>query len=282
MARLLITGGSSYLGQHLVPLAHAAGHTVGYTTFTHDPFGRHEGRAVDMRDGPAVAALVADFRPNAILHLAGSNRSAAMTDVIVSGARHITSAAAAAGARLIHLSTDVIFDGSGSPYAEDAPPRPLHPYGRAKAEAETIVAAHADHVIVRTSLIYGLDIMDRGMEWVVAALQRGDPVTLFTNQVRCPVSAESLSHALLELVDHPHRGVLNLAGSQAISRAAFGTRLLDWWGIRERATLTLGPDDGTRFPLDVRLDCTLAQRLLQTPLPGVDAVLAARGFTAAG
>jgi dTDP-4-dehydrorhamnose reductase len=269
----LITGGSGYLGRHLVRLAVAewAGPFT-YTTFSADPHGLPQGAQLDLREGPAVERFVRDFAPDAIIHTAGSNRTPDMTAVIVEGTRHIVAAAAAVGARLIHLSTDALFDGTGAPYGERAPPTPLHDYGRAKAAAEAIAVTHPNAVIVRTSLIYGLAEMDNGTAWMVEALRAGRSVTLFTNQWRSPIWVETLCRACLECVHHPYRGVLNVAGQQAMTRAEFGLRLLDWWGVAERATLSVGPDESGRWPLDTTLDVSLAGQLLRTPLWGVDEV----------
>jgi dTDP-4-dehydrorhamnose reductase len=275
--RLLITGGSSYLGQHLVPLArqHAGGHgAVLYTYFSHDPLQGEDGRQLDMRDGPAVRQLVAAFRPEVIIHLAGSNRPAeTMDEVIRRGAEHVTTAARRHDTRLIHLSTDVIFDGRRAPYREEDPPRPLHAYGRAKAAAEQIVAQHANTVIVRTSLIYGLEKLDRGTQWVIEALKKGEPVTLFSDQMRNPVLAESLSRACLELAAHDYRGILHVAGADRISRADFTLRLLSWWGVVPAARISMAPGDAERWPQDTTLDTSRARALLRTPLPGVNLLL---------
>jgi dTDP-4-dehydrorhamnose reductase len=275
--RLLITGGSSYLGQHLVPLArqHAGEHgAVLYTYFHHDPLQGKDGRLLDVRDGKAVRQLVTGFRPDVIIHLAGSNRPAeTMDEVIRRGAEHITAAARRHDARLIHLSTDVIFDGQHAPYHEEDPPRPLHAYGRAKAAAEHLVAQHANSVIVRTSLIYGLEKLDRGTQWVAAALRKGEPVTLFSDQTRNPVLADSLSWACLELAAHDYRGILHVAGADQISRADFTLRLLSWWGIRPGDGISIAPSDAERWPLDTTLDTTRARGMLRTPLPGVNLLL---------
>lgn len=278
--RLLITGGSGYLGRHLVGLAAAEYPSLfHYTAFSSDPLGRPEGATLDLRDGPAVSRFVADFAPDAIIHTAGSNRTPDMTAVIVEGTRHVAWAAARAGARLVHLSTDSIFDGTRAPYDETAAPAPLNDYGRAKAAAEAIVAEYPDAVIVRTSLIYGLDEMDNGTAWMAEALRAGRAVTLFTNQRRNPVWVETLCRACLELVEPlpsaagAFRGVLNVAGGQMMTRAEFGLRMLDWWGVCERETLALAPDESGRWPLDCEMDVTLAGRLLRTPLWGVDEVV---------
>ncbi|MBP7997784.1 MAG: SDR family oxidoreductase [Chloroflexi bacterium] len=273
MSRILITGGSSYLGQHLVPLAMAE-HEVSYTFYNRDPLNLPQGRYVDMRDAQAVKKVVADFAPEAIIHTAGSNRSPNMHQVIVEGAENIRAAAYFTNARLIHISTDVIFDGKNAPYKEGDPPTPIHTYGRAKAASEAIIRRHHSYAIIRTSLIYGLKLMDMGTQWMVNALRSGDPVTLFKDQIRNPVWANTLCQACLELAHSQFVGVINVAGRQTMSRAEFGLKLLNWWGIFDRATLAIGTSDPEQFPQDCRLDLTLAEKVLTTPLIGVDELLA--------
>jgi dTDP-4-dehydrorhamnose reductase len=111
--------------------------------------------------------------------------------------------------------------------------------------------------------------MDHGTRWMAEALRAGQPVTLFDNQFRNPVWVDSLSRACLELANHAYTGILNVAGQQRLSRADFALRLLDWWGIEQRQTLTIGPSEGDQWPLDCTLDLSRATAVLQTPLPGV-------------
>ena len=100
MRRILITGGSSYLGQHLVPAA--AGHyDVHYTYLTNDPLALPRASHLDVLDRQSVLALVDRLRPEAIIHLAGSNRSPEMEAVIQDGTRHIVQAANLSRARLM-------------------------------------------------------------------------------------------------------------------------------------------------------------------------------------
>jgi dTDP-4-dehydrorhamnose reductase len=272
MTRILVTGGSSYLGQHLVPLA-LSGYDTSCTYFTHNSPADAPAFRLDVRDGRAVYALVERLQPDVIIHTAGSNRVPDMAEVITIGTEHVTNAAQKAGARLVHISTDVVFNGQDAPYAEEAEPTPIHAYGRAKAQAERIAAKHPDHVIVRTSLIYGLSVMDRGTAWVVEALQKNQPVTLFTDQLRNPVWVQTLSLACLELATNNYQGVLNVAGEQILTRAEFGLRMLDWWGIKERSSLHLGPSDHTKWPADCTYNLNRARAILNTPLPGVDEVI---------
>lgn len=270
--RILITGGSSYLGRHLVPLA-LPSHKICYTFYKNDPLNLSLGQRLDVRDETAVSRLIAQFQPHAIIHTIGSNRGDDVDGVIRRGTQNVTRAAEQTAARLIHLSTDSIFDGLQPPYDETAVPTPVNAYGRAKAAAEAIVAKHSNHVIVRTSLIYGLHQMDHGTIWMARALRAGQPVTLFDNQFRNPVWVETLSRACLELAVNDYTGILNVAGRQLLSRADFALKMLDWWGITERDSLQIGPSTGSHWPLDCRLDVGRGTAVLTTPLLGVDEVL---------
>lgn len=274
--RILITGGSSYFGQHLVPLVVSTStHEILYTYYQNDPMKMDQGKRLNILDETAVQSLVLEFCPEIIIHTVGSNRGPDMDAVIRLGTKHITAAAASINARLIHLSTDVVFNGREAPYDELAKPNPVNEYGRAKAAAESIISEVSNnYVIVRTSLIYGLRKMDHGTRWMVNALKAGETVTLFDNQWRNPVWVETLCQACLEFATNDYIGIMNIAGQQKLSRAQFALKMLDWWGVIQRDTIIIGPSIGDRWPLDCQLDLSRATQLLSTPMKGVDEVLA--------
>ena len=134
-------------------------------------------------------------------------------ETVVRGSRAVAAAAHRAGARLIHLSTDLVFDGEqGAPYTEDLEPRPVGDYGAAKLEAERLVArAHPQALLVRTSLLYGKPGPQE-------ALALSDGVELYTDEIRCPTRVEDLAAALLELLELELSGLLHVAGPDAVSR----------------------------------------------------------------
>jgi dTDP-4-dehydrorhamnose reductase len=267
--RVLITGGSGFFGQHLVPLA-SNQHTVAYTYFSTDPLEQRESIHLDLRDESAVLHTSEHFQPDVIIHTAGSNRSPAMESVIIEGARNIVRLARLTGARLIHLSSDVVFDGTAAPYDEAAATNPVHAYGRAKETAEHIVAAWHNHVIVRTSLIYSLRLIDAGSAWMRREIEENRPITLFTNHYRNPIHADTLAASCLELLTRDYVGILHIAGSQDLTRADFAHKMLTYWRVPLDDNVHFGPDRSGRFPCDCRLDIRRAQTLLQTPLRGVD------------
>jgi dTDP-4-dehydrorhamnose reductase len=270
MSRILITGGSSYLGQHLVPLAIAANHTVDYTYYQNNPTLPGQGHQLDIRDETAVRTLILTCQPEIIIHLIGSTGDMAVA--IRQGTGNIMWVARELGAQLIHLSTDAIFRGDAAPYDETAVPDPITPYGRAKADAEAIVQQYPNSVIIRTSLIYGLKQMDHGTRWMAEALSNGEPVTLFSNQIRNPVWVNSLCAAILELAHNRYTGILNVAGNQVLSRAEFALKMLDYWQVQPRDSLTIAPAT-SGWPLNCELDLRKATAVLKTTLPGVDNLL---------
>lgn len=277
-SRLLITGGSGYLGAALVRQAHTA-YDVTATYHTHPLITPGvTWHRLDVRDAAAVRALIAAVRPAVILHTAALNPGVG-TDfeaVNAEGSRHIAQAAAACGARLLHLSTDVVFDGTQGHYVETDPPNPITPYGRSKALAETaILESGAAALIVRTSLIYGwTPEPDRHTRTLIADLHAGRPVRLFTDELRCPIWVETLAAALLELVALPLTGILHVAGAQALSRYEIGLRLLRRHGLDSTPVIAArSRESGLLRPLDCTLDCSRARACLKTPLPGMDEIL---------
>jgi dTDP-4-dehydrorhamnose reductase len=265
--RLLVTGGSGYLGGELLrraPQAVGTAHT-----------GAGEVR-LDVRDAAAVACVVETVGPDAVIHTAYARRGEAAWETNVAGARNVAVAAAAAGARLVHLSTDVVFAGdAGRPYVEADPPRPVTGYGRAKAEAEAAVrAAHPGAAIVRTSLIYGGPAPSPHERAVLAAADGALDMAFFTDEIRCPVHVADLAEAILELAGLAHAGPLHVAGGDAVSRYEFA-RLVAAAGGRDPEVLrgARSAERPERRPLDCRLDCGVAHGLLGTRLRGVREVL---------
>ncbi len=284
--RMLITGGSGYLGGWVVRLARTDWDvTATYLTHPADESGAAWHR-LDLRDEAAVTALVDEVRPTIIIHTAACNPGydTDFEATNVDGTRHVARAAAACGARLVHMSSDALFDGKKGNYVEEDPPAPLTPYAQSKALGEEEVhASGAEAVIVRTSLIYGWrPHIGRQTAWMVEDLIAGKPVRLFTDVLRCPIWVESLAAAVIELAGMSYTGVLHVAGAQVLSRYEFGTRLLRFHGIdpnpadpgqSRRAIPALSREIAPGLPLDCTLDCSRARSLLRTPLPGMDEVL---------
>ena len=126
MPGILVTGGYGYLGAALLRLAPDA---VGTRFSSAGPLVQ-----LDVRDPDGVNALVRRIRPEVIIHTAYTTRAEDNWETTTFGAQNVARAAAAIGARLVHLSTDVVFDGGAGPYREGDTVNPITPYGKAKAD----------------------------------------------------------------------------------------------------------------------------------------------------
>src|SRR3954447_7174043 len=210
MATLFVTGLAGFLGSEVAARASVAGWEVAGTV--HERPGPAGADRVDVRDAGAVRAALSAAQPEAVVHTAYRRDD---EDTTIDGARIVAEAAADAGARLIHLSSDLVFGGRlGRPLTEDDPPDPLPGYGAWKARAENLAAeAHPEALLIRTSLIYG---EDRVSDHERAALE--EAMTFFTDEYRNPVEVKDLADAILELASADVKGPIHLAGADALNR----------------------------------------------------------------
>jgi dTDP-4-dehydrorhamnose reductase len=254
--RILVTGGGGFLGRHLLRRI-GDSHPVISEVIA-------PARAdLDIREAAAVSAAMADFGPDAVIHLAYRQ-----TDWVTNaeGSANVASACAATGARLVHLSTDVVFGDRGTAWTEADTPCPMHDYGRSKAEAEASVSALPDAVIVRTSLLYGDQDLATIQRDVADSIAGRSSMRFFTDEVRCPVHADDVADALIDLVGDLCGvvGPLHVAGPQVLSRAELAIGFARHLGLDEHAVPLASATElglaGAR-PLRVMLDSSRADEL---------------------
>ena len=266
---MLVTGGAGYLGRAVVDAGVHRGLDVVATWHrTAPPALEARWEQLDVRDPDALARLVRDMRADLVVHTAYVPSGPDLWAVSAALPGRLAEVAAGDGARLVHLSTDVVFDGEkDGPYTEDDESNPVTDYGRAKAESERLVlAADPAALVVRTSLLYGGDEPGPQERLVADALDGGD-VTFFTDELRCPVRVGDLAEALLDLAPLDVAGPLHVAGAETVSRAEFARRLAVAAG-RDPAVLRTGPGPRTGRPPNCALDCTRAFALLGRNLAG--------------
>jgi dTDP-4-dehydrorhamnose reductase len=230
LMRLLVTGGAGMLGRAVVAAATRLGHDVVAPASAE----------LDVTDLEAVRGAMRAIAPAAVINCAawtdvdGAETSeAAALAVNGEGAGNVARAVAEAGARVVHVSTDYVFDGSKrEPWVESDPVSPLSAYGRTKLAGEQAVAAAApEHAIVRTAWLFGAG----GPNFVETMLRLGaerEEVSVVIDQVGRPTWTGHLAPALVELAERPGEvGVFHAAGEGHCSWNEFAIEIFDRAGM---------------------------------------------------
>jgi dTDP-4-dehydrorhamnose reductase len=148
------------------------------------------------------------------------------------GAGHAAAAAEGAGASVVYISSEYVFDGrKGEPYVESDPVAPLSAYARTKLAGERATAeANPRHQIVRTQWLFGVG----GQNFVETMLRLGaerDEVTVVDDQVGCPTYTGHLAAGLVQLLDNDRTGVIHLAAGGQCSWFEFAQAIFERAGV---------------------------------------------------
>jgi dTDP-4-dehydrorhamnose reductase len=144
-------------------------------------------------------------------------------------AKHV----ARGGARMVHISTDAVFDGQRGEYTEADTPNPLSVYARTKLEGEYAVAeANPEAIIARVNM-FGWSLSGKRSlaEWFFYNLQEGTPLKGFTDVYFCPLLANDLAHLLLKMLQKGLEGLYHVVSSDCLSKYAFGVDLARRFGL---------------------------------------------------
>jgi dTDP-4-dehydrorhamnose reductase len=293
--RLLVLGGSGFVGGRLAQAAATAGYRVAYTYSQRRAALAGAAYQVRLEAGPeALEACVAAVRPDVVVYalLPRGPSDAAQTLVNVEGVRLLLAALArnAPGARLVYISTNAVFGSGRGGYGETEAPDPAarhdgyRAYALSKAAGERMALdGWADTIIARTASVDGWaagGALSARLAGQVETLRAGRALPRFADRVISPTLVDNLVAALLEILepDFAYRGALHLAGSEPVTDYAYARALARRLGadpdLVRPARMTEAPamaGSPQRTDLDVRF----TQSLIRTPLLGVEAQLAA-------
>ncbi len=261
-ARILVTGGAGQLATALVRARGDAVVRVGRPAF-------------DFDQPETIAAVVAQVRPALVINAAAwtavdaaEAEPEAAARANHSGPGLLAVACRKAGAGLIHVSTDYVFDGlKGAPYTEVDPTSPTGVYGATKLAGEqAVLAAHPGAVILRTSWVYAT----AGKNFVLTMLnaaRRAPRLRVVADQIGCPTNADDLAAAALAVADRmlaggaAYGGIYHAAGYGQTSWHGLATAIFEeagQWGWNQPPVDPIATADWptpARRPPDSRLDC---------------------------
>jgi len=280
--RLLITGGSGFLGGHLVN--QASGVWDVWTTWkTHRiTIEGVQSVKLDISSEKAIQDLVEKLQPEVIIHTAAwsdlekcEKDSERAFHINTTSTEIFAEVSKRTGSRLIFISSDMVFDGFRGNYKETDTANPINIYGKTKLTAEKFIETICtNYVIARSALIYGHPFTGSNSfsEKILNKISAGQTMPLFTDQYRSPILVQNLAEALLELSHSDFCGMIHLGGKERTDRYTFGKYLTDIKGYSQDL---LKPVPMSTFkikaprPRDTSFDVSKAGSILNTPLLGI-------------
>jgi len=245
MVNVIITGINGLLGQKLLEQA-AKKYSVLGIDIHPEPFNtkiNFQYEQLDITDRRLLTKSILNFYPHYLIN------TAAMTNVDgcekdkeqcwkinVQAIKNIVYAARKIGTKIVHLSTDYIFDGNSGPYSENDSPSPLGYYGKSKLASENILyASDLDYSIVRTMVLYGaaINVRPNYVTWLISALKEKKKLKIVTDQVGSPTLADDLAAAILKIIELEKWDTFHVAGSEIIDRYNFALKIAEVFGLDE-------------------------------------------------
>jgi dTDP-4-dehydrorhamnose reductase len=280
-----LTGATGFLGLRLAPDLAASWRVAGASRTAAGP----ESAALDLAEPDSIRRVFDSLRPSAVVHAgaiaapdACEREPALALRVNRDATRVLAELCGRSGARLVFISTDLVFDGEKGRYDENDAANPLSVYGRAKLEAEEAALSRAPGaVVVRIAAAYGRLLGGRPcfVDELVAALSQGRPVSAFTDQWRTPTAADRLGEVLLRVLAEPDlEGVFHWGGADRATRFESAVALCRAFGFDERLVRPSRMNDA-RPPAPRPRDSSLDSSRLAAAL-GIAPTTMAEGFAA--
>ena len=271
--RVLVTGYAGQLGWDTVRQLEARG---------------IECRGVDMQDfdltdGQAVKNYVQEFRPSVIVHCAaytGVDKAESQPEICAAvngmGTVNVVRAALSVGAKLVFISTDYVFPGTGDkPYQVDDPYGPQNVYGMSKVQGEDAVRSlMTRYFILRTSWVYGKN----GHNFVRTMLRLGaekKELRVVSDQVGSPTYAVDLARVICDMIPTEKYGIYHVRNEGYLSWCEFAQMIMDKTGLSCKVIPVPSSEYPTpaRRPLNSRLDGSKLAESGFEPMPTVENAL---------
>jgi len=284
-SRLLITGASGFLGGHLCRLARSEWQVYGmHNLHPEMPLGVEKVQ-IDVRDQKALLVVLKEIKPSVIIHAAVlqtddcERHPELAQQVNIDSTLYLTEWAAKNNARMIYVSSDMVFDGARGMYREDDETEPVNEYGRTKLVAERIVQEFCENfVVARLPLMFGFPVAGGAcfMTTMLDKLNRNQTVQTYYDQFRTPGLVQNMAEALLELAESDFTGTLHVAGVTRLSREELARQSAEFAGLDVNLLQPVSMHDHAMYagrPTDVSLDTAKARTVLRTPLLDVGCAL---------
>jgi dTDP-4-dehydrorhamnose reductase len=235
--RILITGGSGLLGGALINASITLGVGI-IPTYHSTPVGRRSVQ-MDIQDAEEVKRVLHEAEPDCVIHAAAMTNVDLCEDdpprawaINAEATKHVADACNNAGAKLIYISTDYVFDGQSGPYSEEAVTHPINVYGESKLAGERFTMAHPGNIVARVCVLYGVG-RPNFVTWVMDSLRKRIPITVVTDQYNTPTYVGNCAHALLTMCTLDLHGTYHVSGRERLNRYEFARAIAEVFGLNK-------------------------------------------------
>jgi len=245
MKKLFVIGIGGLTGFKLACLAKNEFEIYGTYNFRNPKLNFVRSFCVDITDNDAAKKILCEIRPDFIINTAALNNvdycesyKSEAKKINIDAVRNLTKISDSISAKLVHISSDSIFDGSKkTPYNENDVPNPINYYGFTKLEGEKIVLGNLKNLIVRASVLYGWmpeflsTASSSSMKpnnfalWLIKKLMNGEKVKIITDECSSPIIADDFASSILHLLRGNFCGVFHSAPPISLTRYDFSLAL---------------------------------------------------------
>ncbi|MEO6695361.1 MAG: dTDP-4-dehydrorhamnose reductase [Ignavibacteria bacterium] len=238
--KILITGSNGLLGQAITSVfTRESDYEIVQTSYEEKAyleFG-HPYQALDITKKDDVKRVVDLHMPDVIVNCAAytevdkceSEREHSWK-INVDGVKNLIIAAKRIDSKIVHYSTDYIFDGRNGPYTEESLPHPISFYGREKLASENaLITSDINFAIIRTLVLYGIgnNVKNNFVLWLIDKLKNNEPVNIVTDQISNVTMIDDLAFGSLKIIEKNLKGLYNIAGSDILSRYDFAMKVCE-------------------------------------------------------
>lgn len=197
----------------------------------------HQYEKLDITNKEDVKKVIGFYEPKIIINCA------AFTDVDkceterelcwkinVDAVKNLIIAARSNNSKLVHYSTDYVFDGKNGPYTELDKPNPISFYGRSKLASENaLITSGVNYLILRTMVLFGIgnDIKPNFALWMIDKLKNEQPINIVTDQIGNVTMSDDLAYGTLKAIEKGCSGIYHIAGLDIISRYNFALKICE-------------------------------------------------------
>lgn len=280
MKRILIVGGSSMLGYKISSIS--KNYEIYYTFYRNKIFSdKNNSIKINICDKKECEKIV-ELKPDVIINCAALTNvdycekfKDEAYEVNVNGTKNLVEICNKINSKFVHISSDAIFSGNKGCFVEEDTPKAVNVYGKTKLESEKIASLVSNHLILRSSVIFGwiplqyLTTRDKSIKkmnfalWVIKNLYEGKKIFVVNDQFNTPTLVDNLANNIIELIDKDLTGIFHVGGQSCISRLDFSRKLAEEFGYPTNLIHPIKTKELNQNALRATNSCLNCQKSLQ-------------------